>query len=157
MQQRMKLHPLTDTQIHALLSTASVGTLATLHTDGAPYALPVHFLWEAGNVYIHGLPQGQKLANIAADSRVSFTTYRMDRLLMPDNNIPCDVNTQYESVVVQGSAALVTDVARKREILEKIVAKYTPELKNRPLPDAMVAGTAVIEVTPTTISGKYYS
>ena len=157
MQQRMKLHPLTDTQIHALLNTASVGTLATLRADGAPYALPVHFLWDAGNIYIHGLPRGQKLANIAADPRVSFTTYRMDGLLMPDNNIPCDVNTQYESVVVQGSAALVTDVARKREILEKIVAKYTPELKNRPLPDAMVAGTAVIEVTPTTISGKYYS
>jgi len=156
MQQRMKEHPLADEQIHALLCASTVGTLATLDSDGAPYALPVHFVWEDGNVYIHGLPRGQKLDNIARDGRVSFMTYRMDGLLMPDNDIPCDVNTRYESVVIRGAAALVEDEERKVAILRRIVAKYTPRLKDRPLPPAMVAGTAVIEVTPVSITGKYY-
>ena len=156
MQQRMKEHPLTDDQIHALLTASHVGTLATLDADGTPYALPVHFVWEDGNVYIHGLPQGRKLDNIARDGRVSFMTYRMDGLLMPDNDIPCDVNTQYQSVVIRGTASLVNDEERKVAILRRIVSKYTPRLANRPLPPAMVAGTAVIEVTPSAISGKYY-
>lgn len=156
MQQRMKEHPLTDAQIHALLCASTVGTLATLDSDGAPYALPVHFVWEDGNVYIHGLPRGQKLDNIARDGRVSFMTYRMDGLLMPDNDIPCDVNTRYESVVIRGAASLVEDEERKVAILRRIVAKYTPRLKDHPLPPAMVAGTAVIEVTPVSITGKYY-
>ena len=156
MQQRMKEHPLTDDQIHALLTASRVGTLATLDADGTPYALPVHFVWEDGNVYIHGLPQGRKLDNIARDGRVSFMTYRMDGLLMPDNDIPCDVNTQYQSVVIRGTASLVNDEERKVAILRRIVSKYTPRLANRPLPPAMVAGTAVIEVTPSAVSGKYY-
>lgn len=156
MQQRMKDHPLADEQIHALLSTSTVGTLATLDSDGAPYALPVHFVWEDGSIYIHGLPQGQKLDNIARDGRVSFTTCRMDGLVMPDNDIPCDVNTRYQSVVIRGTAALVEDDERKAAILRRIVAKHTPRLKDRPLPPAMVAGTAVIEVTPVSITGKYY-
>ena len=109
-----------------------------------------------GNVYIHGLPQGRKLDNIARDGRVSFMTYRMDGLLMPDNDIPCDVNTQYQSVVIRGTASLVNDEERKVAILRRIVSKYTPRLANRPLPPAMVAGTAVIEVAPSAISGKYY-
>lgn len=156
MQQRMKDHPMSPAQIDALLTVSAVGTLATLDADGSPYALPVHFIWEDGRVYIHGLPQGQKLDNIARDGRVSFMTYRMDGLLMPDNDIPCDVNTRYESVVIRGVAALVEDADRKVSILRRIVAKYTPQLANRPLPEAMVACTAVIEVTPNTISGKYY-
>ena len=156
MQQRMKTHPLTQQQINALLTASAVGTLATLDADGAPYALPVHFVWEDGSIYIHGLPRGQKLDNIARDGRVSFMTYRMDGLLMPDNDIPCDVNTRYESVVIRGAASLVEDEERKVAILRRIVAKYTPRLKDRPLPPAMVAGTAVIEVTPVSITGKYY-
>lgn len=156
MQQRMKTHPLTQQQINALLTTSAVGTLATLDADGAPYALPVHFVWEDGSIYIHGLPRGQKLDNIARDGRVSFMTYRMDGLLMPDNDIPCDVNTQYESVVIRGIAALVEAPERKAAILRRIVEKYTPQLKDHPLPEAMVAGTAVIQVIPETITGKYY-
>lgn len=156
MQPRMKTHPLTHQQIDALLTTSAAGTLATLDADGSPYALPVHFVWEDGSIYIHGLPRGQKLDNIARDDRVSFMTYRMDGLLMPDNDIPCDVNTRYESVVIRGTAALVENAERKTAILRRVVEKYTPQLKGRPLPEAMVAGTAVIEVTPITITGKYY-
>lgn len=156
MEHRMKTHPLTQEQIDALLYSAPVATLATLDDDGAPYALPVHFVYDAGKLYVHGLPQGQKLSNIARDSRVSFMTYRMDGLLMPDNDIPCDVNTQYESVVIRGNAALVEDIARKKEVLSLIVGKYTPALQSRPLPEPMVRGTAVIEITPAAVTGKYY-
>ena len=156
MQQRMKDHPLAPAQIDALLTASAVGTLTTLDADGTPYPLPVHFLWEDGRIYIHGLPQGQKLNNITRDGRVGFMTYRMDGLLLPDNDIPCDVNTRYESVVIRGTAALIEDEARKVAILRRIVAKYTPRLKEHPLPEDMLAGTAVIEVTPVSISGKYY-
>ena len=50
----------------------------------------------------------------------------------------------------------MADPDRKTAILRRIVEKYTPALKDRPLPEAMVAGTAVIEVTPSAITGKYY-
>lgn len=49
----------------ALLGRGQVGVLSTSGADGAPYGVPVHYLWQDGKLWFHGLPAGEKLENIA--------------------------------------------------------------------------------------------
>jgi nitroimidazol reductase NimA-like FMN-containing flavoprotein (pyridoxamine 5'-phosphate oxidase superfamily) len=156
MQHRMKTHPLTEQQINHLLLRAQTGSLATLNPDGTPYITPVHFIYFDEAIFVHGLPKGKKLDNIAHDSRVGFSVYEMDKLLLDPDEKPWDTNTKYESVIITGTAKLVNDLEEKRNVLNRIVEKYTPHLVKKEIPDNMVKGTAVIRIDVTDMTGKYY-
>lgn len=156
MQNRMKTHPLEKAQIDALLAKAEVATFATLNEDGAPYAIPVHFVHLDGKLYFHGLPVGQKISNFLRDDRVCLTVYDLAGYILGDDGEPCSVNTEYESVIVLGTAKLMEPSDAKNAALSAVVAKYTPQLAGKPIPEKMVNGTGVIEITPTEITGKYY-
>ncbi|WP_319378892.1 pyridoxamine 5'-phosphate oxidase family protein [uncultured Methanocorpusculum sp.] len=157
MQKRMKDHQLSNEEITYLLDNAASGVLSTLDADGSPYCVPVHFVYLDKKIYIHGLTAGEKTDNIQRDPRVCFTVYRMGELLYSaEAKSPCSVNTAYQSVVVKGSAVLVDDSQAKREILEAVVKKYTPQLACLSMPENAVMQTAVIEITPAICTGKYY-
>ncbi len=157
MQNRMKNNQLTAEQIDNLLSASSVGSLATINSDGSPYVVPVHFVRQNGFVYFHGLPKGQKLDNIKNDPRVSMTVYEMGGLLLDDNGQPCDTNTKYQSVILSGDASVVEDFETKKAMLLEIVKKYTPNIAENEMPDNMIKGTSVIQIKIGDITGKHYS
>ncbi|MDL2215885.1 pyridoxamine 5'-phosphate oxidase family protein [Ruminococcaceae bacterium OttesenSCG-928-N02] len=156
MQHRMKENPLGQTQIDALLAKAQVGVFATLNEGGAPYGIPVHYAHLNGKLYLHGLPQGQKIDNLMKDPRVCLTVYELGEYIIAKDGTPCDVNTAYESVIVLGNATMLENGPTKAEALLAIVKKYTPQLAAMEIPEKMIAGTGVIEITPTEITGKYY-
>ena len=142
--------------IKRLLERAKVGALATVNSDGTPYITPIHFVCKDGAIYFHGLPAGQKISNIKANQNVCFNVYEMDKLLLDANENPCDTNTKYESVIIQGKANFVQDLDKKREILRAIVGKYTPHLLTGNFPPNMLKGTAVLQIAAQQITGKYY-
>lgn len=156
MQHRMKSHQLTTNQIIRLLQECLTGSLATVGNDNAPYITPIHYVYKDGNIYFHGLPKGQKIGNIKANPSVSFNVYRMVGLLPDANGNPCDTNTEYQSVIVSGKAGLINGADVKRNILDAIVDKYTPQFSGIHLPENMVNGTAVIEIKITEITGKFW-
>ena len=155
MQNRMKTHVLTEEKIAALLNRAQVGTLATLNADGAPYNTPVHFVYAEGKIYIHGLPKGQKLDNIARSPQAGFYVFELQGFLLDPDGKPCGTNTKYESVIATARAALLQGAEKKKAILAKIIEKYTPHLKDAPVPEAMLAATAIIELEILELTGKY--
>lgn len=157
MQHRMKTHPLTKQQIKQLLQRAQTGSLATLNPDGTPYSTPIHFIYFDETIFFHGLPKGKKLDNIAHNSKVGFSVYEMEKLLLDPNGKPCDTNTKYESVIISGTAKLLDDMEEKSTVLKKIVEKYTPHLVKNEIPNNMVRGTAVIRIDVTEMTGKYFS
>lgn len=154
MQYRMKKHQLNEEQITEILVNAPVGNLATINENGYPYAVPVHFIYDDGKIYIHGLPKGQKISNISTNEKVCFEAYFMKGIIL--NEAPCDVNTEYESVVIMGKAAIVKDDDLKETVLNKIVEKYTPHLSGIKFPEHTMRGTSVIEVIIEECTGKYY-
>jgi nitroimidazol reductase NimA-like FMN-containing flavoprotein (pyridoxamine 5'-phosphate oxidase superfamily) len=154
MQNRMKKNQLNNEQITELLIKSPVGNIATINENGYPYVVPVHFIYYEGKVYIHGLPIGQKISNIKMNEKVCFETYYLTGYILDEK--PCDVNTEYESVVIMGIASIVKDYNLKESVLNKIVGKYTPNLTETKLPSNMVKGTGVIEVIIKEITGKYY-
>lgn len=156
MQYRMRTHQFTGARVEELLKKEHVATIATLNSDGTPYVTPIHFVYENGKIYFHGLGAGQKIENIKNNPLVSFNTYNMDCYLYDDEGKPCDTNTKYQSVNIQGAATLVDDIAEKREILRLIIGKYTPDLSADAMPDNAVKGAAVVEIEIKEITGKYW-
>ena len=154
MQYRMKKHQLDEEQITKILEKAPVGNIATVNENGYPYVVPVHFIYLDGKIYIHGLPRGQKISNIKLNDQVCFETYSMKRLILDE--APCDVNTEYESVVIMGKAVVIKDADLKETVLNKIVGKYTPQLSGIKFPENTLRGTAIIEVVVEECTGKYY-
>ncbi len=150
----MKKHQLNDEQITEILLKAPVGNIATINEDGYPYVVPVHFIYYDGKIYIHGLPIGQKISNILLNEKVSFETYSMKGLILDE--APCDVNTEYESVVMIGTARIIKDYDLKEIVLNRVVEKYTPHFDGAKLPDNMIKGTGVIEIIIKECTGKYY-
>ncbi|MGE5272628.1 MAG: TIGR03667 family PPOX class F420-dependent oxidoreductase [Verrucomicrobiota bacterium] len=55
------------------LHEAIIGWLTTVTADGAPRPIPVWFLWDGDrSILLYSRPEKQKLANIAANPRVSL-------------------------------------------------------------------------------------
>lgn len=76
---------------------------------------------------------------------------------MDDEEKPCDTNTAYESVVIQGKAQIVEDLNEKKDALSAIILKYTPHLIEKEIPLNMLKGTAVIKLSICQMTGKYYA
>lgn len=156
MQNRMKNHPLNEAGQLALLHRTQTGSLATLNEDGSPYVLPVHFIFMDGSLYFHGLPQGQKLDNLKRNDAVCFCAYEMKGLLLDGSGVPCEVNTEYESVVISGKAEIVEQSEEKAAAFTKIIEKYTPGLSFAAIRQAALQATMVVKIVPTQITGKYF-
>ena len=156
MQNRMRTHHLTEQQMDELLERVQTGSFVTINSNGTPYITPMHFVYYENKIFMHGLPKGKKLDNIAHDPRIGFSVYEMDKLFLDPDENPCDTNTQYKSVIISGTAKIIDDINKKENILKKIVKKYTPHLESNELPLNMIKGTVVIQIDITEMTGKYY-
>lgn len=157
MQHRMKLNPMPSHRIHKMLEEEAVGRFVTIGPDGYPYAIPVHFVHYQDKIYFHGLPRGQKLDNLRANPRVCFEVDKMYGYLKEGVDMPCNVNTDYESIIIIGDAIVLEDVELKKTVLKAVVAKLTPDMSDMKIPDKMVMATAVVEITVKECTGKYYN
>lgn len=154
MQNRMKTHPLTQEQIDALFAAEHCMALSMIDEDGAPYVTPLHFVYLGGKVYFHGLPKGKKLDLIEKNPQVGLSIWNYDSLIVADTG--CDTNTKYQSIIAKGSAKILTDLELKETALSAVVKKFTPQHAEGKLPEKMIAGTAVVEITLSDVTGKFY-
>jgi nitroimidazol reductase NimA-like FMN-containing flavoprotein (pyridoxamine 5'-phosphate oxidase superfamily) len=157
MQPNTKKHLLSKEETERLLQSQQVGHLATINPDGHPYVTPVHFVYRDDKIYIHGMGVGQKVENLQRNPLVGFEIQECgDYKVSPVAKTACNVNTEYESVIITGQAAFVEDEARKEEILWAFVRKYVPSLEELPMPAPSIANTCVIELRIETMTGKFY-
>ena len=141
---------LTEEQAREILTRAEHGVLATVGADGWPYAVPVNHVLAGDVLYIHGAQEGHKLENIAHEQRVSFCAVAGARVL------PASLSTLYESAIVFGRAAVVTDPTEKRRGLELLAVRFcaalTPEAEKAIATSASRA--AVVRIRIERIAGK---
>jgi nitroimidazol reductase NimA-like FMN-containing flavoprotein (pyridoxamine 5'-phosphate oxidase superfamily) len=141
---------LSEEQAREILARAEHGVLATVGADGWPYAVPVNHVLAGDVLYIHCATEGHKLENLAHEERVSFCAVASARVL------PAKLSTLYESAVVFGRAAVVTDPTEKLRGLELLAVRFcgalTPEAEK-----AIAASgtrTAVVRIRIERIAGK---
>jgi hypothetical protein len=115
--------------------------LATVRPDGGPHAMPLGLLWVDGGFYFNAGPSTRKARNLAHDPRCVLT-----------------IATQEFDLVVEGTAAKVTDPARVERIAAAFAAEGWPATaRDGVLYAEYSAPTAgpppwdVYEVTPSTV------
>lgn len=133
----------------ALLETGEYGILSTVDENHYPYGVPLSYIYKDGSLYFHSAHEGQKLDNIAANSKVAFCVVGQKKTL------PALFTTSYESVIVFGQACQVTG-EEKNAALFALVAKYSPDYleKGKVYIENSGDKTTVIKIAIEQITGK---
>lgn len=147
-------------KIEEFLHQEHVGRMATVDANGYPQIIPMNFVFLNGAIYMHSHMRGEKLDNIAQNSRAGFEVDRELEFLPSYFEDPHDASladTLYISIVIKGMASIVSDRCEKTTALNALMQKYQPEGRYDPIaPDMRVLDhVAVIKIVPETLYGKY--
>ncbi len=146
----MRERALTEPEAREILARAEHGVLATVGSEGWPYAIPVNHVLAEDALYIHCAQEGHKLDNIAHEDRACYCAIGAAEVL------PEELSTLYESAIVFGRATIVTDAAERRRAMELIVGRFCGELT--PEADKAIARSgaraAIIRIDLERITGK---
>ena len=134
-----------------LLRNAEYGTLSMVDNDQNPYGIPVNYVWDGENsLYIHCAPVGRKLDALKCHPEVSFCIVGRVRLL------PERFTTEYESIILTGTAHLDLKESERRRALRLLLEKLSPNDMEVGLKYAEKSfhRTSIIRLDITHYSGK---
>jgi nitroimidazol reductase NimA-like FMN-containing flavoprotein (pyridoxamine 5'-phosphate oxidase superfamily) len=139
--------------IDDLLASCPVGRLGTNGKDGYPRIKPLNFVYLNGKIYFHSAKEGEKIDDIARDSRVAF---EIDEPIgyVKSNNNPCSAKYLYRSLMMRGKAAIVTDDKESLLALRSLMEKYQPEGGYRDFLPEKLNVTAVVRIDIEEVTGK---
>lgn len=155
MQHRMKEFSMTPEATFALLGRGQVGVLSTSGADGAPYGVPVHYLWQDGKLWFHGLPAGEswRISPGITGCALPYGSSAESSPRAP--GIPARP-TPPMSALSSGARHGWWTIPPKSAVSSWRSPKSMPRALDLPIPEARIAGTALVEVTPVTLTGKYH-
>ncbi len=122
---RRRERALSEAEAREILARADHGVLATAGEDGWPYAVPLNHVLFGDVLYVHCALQGHKLENIALHERVSYCAVASATV------VPSIFSTMYESAIIFGRAALVTDEDEKRRALKLLTERFCGQGKQQ--------------------------
>lgn len=147
-------------KIKEFLNQEHVGRISSIDENGYPQIIPMNFVFIHDSVYMHSHIKGEKIDNINRNNKVGFEVDRELEFLPSYFEDPKDASladTLYVSVVIKGTASIVTDKEEKTLALNGLMKKYQPEGGYAPIQSSMrvLDAVAVIKVIPEVLSGKY--
>jgi uncharacterized protein len=155
--QRLPEYQRDDEWIRAFLREAKVGHIASAR-DGQPFLNPTSFWFDEANhqIIFHSNVTGRVRSNIEGNPRVCFEASELGKMLPA--NVALEFSLQFRSVVVFGSARLITDLEEARRVLYGLIHKYfpamTPGKEFREITDKELKRTSVYALQIEEWSGK---
>jgi nitroimidazol reductase NimA-like FMN-containing flavoprotein (pyridoxamine 5'-phosphate oxidase superfamily) len=146
-----------DDWIRAFLSIAQIGHIAT-SIDGQPFINPTTFWYDEANhqIVFHSNIAGRIRSNIESNPKVSLEASELGRFL--PSNVALEFSLQYRSVLVFGTAKLVTDAEEARRLLYGLIGKYFPAMaagkEYREITDKELRATSIYVIQIESWSGK---
>lgn len=138
-------------QAREILSRAAYGVLSTTCEDGLPYGVPLCFALSGNSIYFHCAVEGQKLNNLAHDSRVCLTA------VAEAENCPARFTMRYRSAMAFGTARIVYGEDERIAALRLLCQKYAPEHGDEGIAayiQAHIQDTLVVRMEVEYLSGK---
>ncbi len=141
---------LSDSAALEILKNGTYGVLSTAAPDGTPYGIPLNYVYvpEDSALYFHCAVKGRKMENLTANGRVSFAVVGNEQIA------EAQLTTHFESVIVTGTASLITDDTEKRAKLARLCEVLAPSAVERsntilsgPLPPVAVVKIAIGEIS----------
>lgn len=144
---------LTPEEAQTILAQGRWGVLSTADADGQPYGVPINYVYDSEQqmIYCHCAAVGKKLANIAANSRVSFTVIAEERILEEA------FVTNYRSVIVQGTAEIYQDPAKMKRPLDLLCAALAPNTTSKQRSDVIaryLPAVRILAIAVEQLTGK---
>ena len=146
-----------DDWIRAYLKTAQIGHIAT-SIDGQPFINPTTFWYDEINhqIIFHSNVAGRVRSNIESNPKVSLEASELGRFL--PSNVALEFSLQFRSVIVYGSARIVSDPAEARRLLYGLIAKYFPAMtagkEYREITDKEIRATSIYAIQIESWTGK---
>ena len=111
-----------EDKANELLKNSEYGVLSMQAEDGGGYGVPVNYVWDGkDSIYIHCAIDGEKLRCIKNNNKVSFCVIGHTHL------IPSKFTTEYESIILKGTAHIDLDDEEKTKALMLIVKTFSPD------------------------------
>src|SRR5215208_1207352 len=114
--QRLPEYTRDDIWIRAFLREAKVGHIASAQ-DGQPFLNPSTFWFDEANhqIIFHSNVAGRIRSNIESNSRVAFEASELGKML--PSNVALEFSLQFRSVIIFGTARIVTDPDEIRRVM----------------------------------------
>jgi len=123
---------MTEERARETLDRGFCGRLATVGADGAPYCVPLLYVWMDGQVFVHNTSaRGHLRENVDHESRVCFEVDEPGEVFAY-GRFECDSTVEYRSVILFGGIRVVEDLATKQRFCEGLMAKYARQDWDRP-------------------------
>lgn len=147
---RRKDRTLAPADAERLFDAAEYAFLTLVSDDEYPYSVPVNFAKVGQTVYIHGAPQGRKIAMVSANPHAQLAVVASAQV------VPEEFSTNYESAMAFGKIFVCADESEKLCGLRAIAAKYCRHLplESEKFIESAIARTAVFRFEMEGISGK---
>lgn len=149
----MSVEEMTSREIEQFLTCARVGRLGLCLEDGQPYVVPVGYAYADGKIFFHTCNKGLKMNCLRQNVNVCF---EVDEALSDAS--------MYKSVVVFGTAEIISDREKMVPYLQKLVDKYrvsedfdsymSKPGRNR---EKELEAVRIIAITPNKITSKKWT
>jgi len=155
--QRLPEYKRDDDWIRAFLRSAKMGHIASSRDD-QPFLNPNTFWFDEDNhqIVFHSNVTGRIRSNLENNPKVCFEASELGRLL--PSNVALEFSLQYRSVIIFGTACLITDPVEARRVLHGLIQKYFPKMRAgkeyREITDKELKRTSVYAIKIEEWSGK---
>ena len=151
--QRVPKYKRDDDWIRTFLRTAQVGHIASSR-DGQPFINPSIFWFdeEHHQIVFHSNITGRVRSNLESSPRVCFEASEMGHLL--PSNIALEFSLQYRSVIVFGTARLVTDPV---EATDLNLANVSYQIRNGTLSGTVIQSGFMDIFSPDIFNSTLYT
>lgn len=113
-----------ESRARELIATAEYGVLSMVDEHGEAYGVPLNYVWDGkDSIFIHCAPEGRKLRALVRNPQVSFCIVGRVKLL------PGQFTTEYESVVLKGTACVDFSPEERIDALHLLIDKLSPDFK----------------------------
>jgi hypothetical protein len=146
-----------DAWIREFLKAAKVGRIAT-SVDGQTFINTSTFWYDEAEhqIVFHSNIAGRIRSNIEYNPKVTLEADELGKML--PSNVALEFSLQYRSVLVFGTARVVTDPDEAKRLLHGLISKYFPELRAgeeyREVTDKELRATSVYAIQIEEWSGK---
>ncbi len=146
-----------DAWIRSFLNEVQIGHIATC-VDGQSFINPTTFWYDEENhqIVFHSNVAGRVRSNIEANPKVSMEASELGKLL--PSNVALEFSLQFRSVVLFGTAKVVTDFDEARRLLYGLIGKYFPKMtvgrEYREITDKELRATSIYVIKIEEWSGK---
>ena len=155
--QRLPDYKRDDDWIRAFLREAKVGHIASARND-QPFLNPSTFWFDEENrqIIFHSNVAGRIRSNIESNSRVCFEAIELGKML--PSNVALEFSLQFRSVIIFGTARILTDPDEIRRVMYRLIQKYFPAMRAgqeyREIADKELKRTSVYAIKIQEWSGK---